>query len=83
MNYGESSEEPPLLRYFEDCERASFIDDDNNDNNDNNIDTIPRKKVQEKGKKATRKPRSLHIQLLDKCVSGRALLESEIMLQPN
>ncbi len=49
MNYGESSEETPLLKYSEDCERASFIDDDDEE-------SMPRKKGTRKGKrKQTRK----------------------------
>jgi hypothetical protein len=47
MNYGESSEETPLLKYSEDCERASFIDDDDEE-------SMPRKKGTRKGKRKKR-----------------------------
>ena len=40
MNYGDSGEEQPLLRYSADCERASFLDDDSNDSDN----SMPRKK---------------------------------------
>jgi hypothetical protein len=33
MNYGETSEEP-LLKYSEDCERASYLDDYDTDEED-------------------------------------------------
>ena len=54
MNYGDSVEEQPLLRYSTDCERASFLDDDSDDSDN----SMPRKKRaggKRRGRKRTRK----------------------------
>jgi hypothetical protein len=71
MNYAESSEEP-LLRYSEDCERASFIDDDDKDNSD----SMPRKKSARKGRKKARKTRSRKVKQAKgvRFVKGRVAL---------
>jgi hypothetical protein len=52
MNYGDTSEEP-LLRFSTDCERASFIDDDENSN-----DSMTKKRrTKAKGKKGKKTKR--------------------------
>jgi hypothetical protein len=52
MNYGESSQEP-LLKYSADCERASFIDDDE----EQTKDLMPKKRGAKKGKKKSKRSR--------------------------
>jgi hypothetical protein len=70
MNYGESSEEP-LLRYSEDCERASFIDDEEDEE-----DSMPRKRGARKGRKKARKSKSRKVKQAKgvRFVKGRVAL---------
>ena len=53
MNYGETSEEP-LLKYSEDCERASYLDDYDTDEEDyhhhKKNNSMPKKRRIRKGK---------------------------------
>lgn len=58
MNYGEPSEEQPLLRYSTDCERASFLDDDS-DNNENSMPKKKRAGGKGRGRKKTKRQRSV------------------------
>ena len=59
MNYGESSEEQPLLRYSTDCERASFLDDDSDNNKKNSMPKKKRAGGKGRGRKKTKRQKSV------------------------